>query len=91
MVIEGSGLKRNDRVILKFAFDVHSYAFRLVLKEFAKIDQFRKLVKTLDGVRALIFCEFRFFDARIVFSDPKYTILVGESKQFRKKCKNGSA
>ena len=48
-------------------------------------------MKTLDGVRALIFREFRFFDARIVFSDPKGSILDGESTQFREKCKNGSA
>ena len=36
-------------------------------------------------VRALIFREFRFFDARIVFGDQKYGIADGERAKFLKK------
>ena len=76
-MIEGSGLQRNDRVILKIAFDVYSYASLWILKKFAQIDQFWKIAKTLDWVRVLILREFRFFDVRFVFSDPKFSILDG--------------
>ena len=43
----------------------------------------------MGGVRALIYRKFRFFDASIVFSDPKCGILDDESTQFRKSVKTG--
>ena len=54
-VVEASGLKRNDRDIFKFAFDVLFLLFVVDVEEICQNDQFWKLVKTLDGMRALIF------------------------------------
>ena len=87
MVIKWSCLKRNDRVILKFAFGVHSYAFLCWFRiNFPKLTNFGNCGKTLDGVRAMIFfLQSRFFDARIAFSDPKRSILDAESTQFWKR------
>ena len=40
-------------------------------------------------MRARIFREFRFFDARIMFSDPKCSLLDDGTTQFRKSVKTG--
>ena len=78
--------------LLKFTFDVHLCFSFLVLKKFARIEQFWELFKNLDGVRALIFREFLIFDAYAVFSDPKCSILDVRACNFEKKtCKNESA
>ena len=70
-MIEGSGLKRNDRVILKIAFDVYSYAFLWILKKFAQIDQFWKIGKNFGLVARPDFTRISLFRCALRIQRPK--------------------
>ena len=91
-MIEGSGLERNDRDILKFAFDVHFHAFRCWFwRNLTKLTNFENCLKLWTGCAHRNYENFA-FSMRASYSAAQNAVYwVLRARIFGKKYKHGSA
>ena len=89
-VIEGSGLKRNDRVILKFAFDIHFYAFRCwYWRNLLKLTNFGNWQKLWTGCAPWFFEKFAFSMLASYSATQNAVYWMVRARNFEKSVKTG--